>query len=505
VGECLRIQGQYEEARHCYEQALEIRSQCRTTYELPQERHLLAMLCVKIGETWYDTNNLVQAQQCYELGEQVLQDAGIVLGTAKAHLRLEQSYIYWHQGYYERAFLLAQEALFLFKQVLQQPCAEGMRNAPLTQMQRILAGDPVDLGRTHVLLGMIHIGCGRYGEAHNHHHGALAIFERYHCQRETAISCCDLGDLYLKRADYAQAQSMLQRSLSLTEHMGDMPLIACVLLNLGLLQTRKGNLAKAETALRRGVILIEQLHDPRIAALLYACLATTLQEQGEVDEAGTLLFGALQISRVARMAPIIGVTLIALGQLRIEQARGVSDTSSAAYVRLLLRARNTLQRALAIPELEAETRVEGQLALALVMFLEGTIEAAYQQALQTLEMACRLELLWLISHAHCLLGMISAALGKDEQADQYFARARQGFRTRGMRLAYGRTLQQYGHFLQHRDRSDGKADRQGRIYLLKAREIFRECKARQDLQRLEQSLEDPSDTSSRELAIGKRS
>lgn len=505
LGECLRIQGRYEEARCCYEQVLEIRSQCATTLDIQKERQLLAMLCVKIGEIRYDANDLVQAQQCYELGEQVLQDAGIVSGTAKAHLRLEQSYSFWHQGSYERAFLLAQEALFLFEQALQQPCAEGVRNVPATQIQRTLAGDPVDLGRTHVLLGIILIGCGRYSESHNHHHRALTIFEEYHRQRETAISCCNLGDLYLKRAHYPQAQSMLQRSLSIAEHMGEVPLMACVLLNLGLLQARKGNLAEAETALRRGVIQIEQLYDPPIATLLYACLATTLQEQGEVDEARTVLCGALKISREAHMAPIIGVTLIALGQLRMEQAIGVSDTLSAAHVRLLLRAKNTLQRALAITELEAETRVEGQLALAQVMFLEGTIEAANRQALHALEMARQLELLWLIPHAHCLLGTISAALSQDEQADQYFTRARQGFRTRGMRLAYGRTLQQYGHFLRRRDMPDDKADRQGWLYLLKAREIFRECNARRDLQRLELSLENPADTSSRELAIGKRS
>ncbi len=39
--------------------------------------------------------------------------------------------------------------------------------------------------------------------------------------------------------------------------------------------------------------------------------------------------------------------------------------------------------------------------------------------------------------------------------------------------------------------------------LLKAREIFRECNARRDLQRLEQSLENSSDTSSQELAMRK--
>jgi eukaryotic-like serine/threonine-protein kinase len=42
-----------------------------------------------------------------------------------------------------------------------------------------------------------------------------------------------------------------------------------------------------------------------------------------------------------------------------------------------------------------------------------------------------------------------------------------------------------------------------KVELLKAREIFRECSARRDLQRLEQSLENPADTPSQELAMRK--
>jgi tetratricopeptide (TPR) repeat protein len=321
LGECLRIQGHYEEARRCYEQALETWSQCATTPELQQDCHLLAMLCVKIGQTWEDVRNMPLAQQCYELGEQVLQEAGSVTGTVLAYLRLRQSYIHWHQGSYEGAFLLAQEAQTLFEQALEKPSSGGTRSAPLTQIQRTLAGDPVDLGGTYIALSMTTAKLGRYNDALDHLNRALPIFEQYHCQREIAITYCDLGDLYLRKADYARAQNLLRRSLSIAEHTGEVPLSAIVLLNLGLLQTRIGRFAEAEKTLRRGITLIKSLNDPYATSLLYTGLATTLQEQGEVDEAGTVLCGALRISRKAHMAPIIGVTLIALGQLRIEYAR----------------------------------------------------------------------------------------------------------------------------------------------------------------------------------------
>ncbi len=502
LGECLRIQGQYEEARCCYEQALELVSRYAIKDESQQERYLQVVLCIEIGQTWYSHGNLAQAQLCYELGEQVLRDAGIVTRTVTAYLRLRQSYLLCAQGSYECAYLFAREALSLFEQTLKHQSIDVTDSIPLSRIRRTLAGDPVDLGRTHVLLGMILTGLGRYGDAHDHQNRALAIFEQYHCQRETAIAYCDLGDLCLKEADYAQAQSMLQRSLSIAEHTGEVPLSALVLGNLGLLQIRTGKLTPAETDLRRGLALIESFNDPYAATILHSCLAAVLWEQGEFTEAARVVCNALRMGRKGRTTPLIGIAFIALGQLRIAQAIGVSETG-AVRTRLLMRARNTLQRALATPELEVETRVEGQLAQAQVMFLEGAVEAAYQQTLQILGMARRLELRWLVPHAHCLLGTTSAALGHDEQADQYFARARHGFRTRGMRLAYGRTLHQCGLFLRRQDGSDSKADRQGRLYLLKARDIFRECNARRDLQHIEQLLERPADSSSQKIAVGK--
>jgi serine/threonine protein kinase/tetratricopeptide (TPR) repeat protein len=501
LGECLRIQGRYADARHYYEQALEIWSQCTAAQETQQERQLLAILCVKIGQTWYDANNLEQAQQCYELSAQILQDGGIVTGTAMAYLRLQQSYIPWQQGSYESALHLAQEALELCEHALEQPGRERMGPAPLTQIRRTLMGDPVDLGRTHVLLAIIHTGLGQFNIALDHLNQALIIFEQYHCQREIAIMCCDIGDLYIRKADYAQAQSVLDRSLSLSKHVGDVPLTAFVLCNLGILQLRIGSLVTAETVLRQGIVLIGALNDITTIGLLHTCLASTLREQGEIDEASNMLHLALQTGRLERTGPSIGMILVALGQLRIDQALGISAEHDSRRIRVLMRARNTLQRALAMQALDAETSVEGHLALAKVTFLEGYREAAYQQALQVLNAARELELMWLVPSAQCLLGEISAALRQDEQADQYFIQAMDGFRAYGMRLAYGRALQCYGQFLQKHSVSDDKRNQQGQDCLQEACMIFRECNAKRDLQMLEKMLKNVLGSSTCQMVV----
>lgn len=489
LGECLRIQGRDEEARHCYEQALEMWSRWATTYELQQERQLLAMLCIKIGQTWEDISNIVQAQQCYELSEQILQEAGIVTGTAIAYLRLRQSYILWLQGSYEGAYLLAQEARALFEQALEQPLSDtGKTGIVQTHIQRTLQGEPVDLGRTYVLLALIDNGLGRYNNALDHLHYALAIFEQYRYQREIAITCCDLGDLYLRKADHAQAQSVLQRSLDIAEHVGDIPLVAVVLANQGMLHIRTGELKTAETILRRASLLIKSFNDPYIITMVYIYLAKALQEQGETIEASKMLRRAIRLARKYD-TPVKGAALVALGRLWIEQALEMPPVQSTRRARLLMYARKIVQQALALPKLEAETRVEGLLVLTQVMFLEGAIEAAYEQALQTLIMACQLELLWLVAHVQCLLGNISAVCGLDVQADQYFMQAGQGFRTYGMRLAYGRVLQRYGQFL---CKQEGSSSQRGHAYLQKAYKLFRVCGAKRDQRRLEQILADMS-------------
>src|SRR3989440_9526691 len=169
LGECTKLQGKYEEARHIYEQALEMCKQQRplpssavaqiesisatplslpptqvSTLENPpgssaarlppvsspersrldgvsaemkgsQEAQIQAMLWCEVGGTWYDVGNNVQALQCYEQGEQVLQDANITGGPAWATIRLQQSYVSWYEGDYEKARQHAQEALQRFE------------------------------------------------------------------------------------------------------------------------------------------------------------------------------------------------------------------------------------------------------------------------------------------------------------------------------------------------------------------------------------------------------
>ncbi len=241
------------------------------------------------------------------------------------------------------------------------------------------------------------------------------------------------------------------------------------------------------------------MNDPIYTSLLYSYLATIMQDQGKIDEAKTSLCQALRISRAMNITSCIGAALVALGHLHIAQALAGQEKDSdspgtvkqggASYTRLLERARTALRRAHNLEGLEAETRTEGQLAQAQASFLLGEIDTARQQAIQTMEEARRLEQTWLLACARRLMGEILAAKDQREEAGAYFSQALEMLQKCGMRLEWARTLQSYGVALLGERAKDDANYRQGLKYLEEAREVFRECNAVLDLQRVERVID----------------
>ena len=158
---------------------------------------------------------------------------------------------------------------------------------------------------------------------------------------------------------------------------------------------------------------------------------------------------------------------------------------------MLKRAKRTLQRALLLEGMEAETRAEGQLALAQAELLLGEVETARQRALQTLEEAKRYELTWLIARAQRILGSIFVVQGQREQAELHFKQSLYTFRRSGMRLEYGRTLHDYGLMLLQQDGVVEEAYHErgrGLNFLREAFQVFTDCKAVLDGQVVEDIL-----------------
>ncbi|HYX51730.1 MAG TPA: tetratricopeptide repeat protein, partial [Ktedonobacteraceae bacterium] len=408
MAECSRIQGNFKEARNLFERVLNLRAHLRafdSVEEAQQEVQIQALLYSEIGWTWRFTGETERTRQCYERGEQLLRDAGILRGPAWARLRFQQSSIFWQQGNYEEALRAALEALSLFEESIPLVPKDDQPDASnLTRIRLTLLGDPVDLGRTHALLGALASAIGQRNEALEHQNRALAIYERYDRQREIAHVSNNIGYLHLKRAEYTLAQSFLHRSFSLAELIGDVPLMSVVFHNLGELAASSGDLQEAETLYKKSLLLAEQVQDREYISLWNSDLAMAFLAQGKLADAQACVGRALTTGRAIRNSPCLGLALVVLGNLRITQAK--IEATRATHD--LKRARKSLQRALTLQGLEVETRVRGKLALAEALLLIGQKEAARVEAAGAMEQAHLFELAGLLKDCERLVEKIGS-------------------------------------------------------------------------------------------------
>lgn len=507
LGECSRIVGNHQEARRIYGRILEERSLFSPATSPVEKRHAAlteALLWRDMAVTWFDSGDVAQAQQCCIHGEQILCDSGVAGGSVWAEIRLEQGYAYWRDGNNTEASRMASEALHLFEEALRQEDQLASPAPRITRSRRTLTGNPVNPGYAHVLLGNVANSMGHLSEALSHYKMALALFEQHACQREIANTTCNMGDLYLKKAEYELAQAAFQRSLALAEQIGDIPLLCVVYANLGTVAVRSGDLKEAEGLLKQSLTLAEQTNERVYLSLFHTVLASVLHDQGKLPEAGGSIHHALALGRAINSTPCIGSALVSLGRMRLAQAlvtheretdmkrqdtipsaKGASQNRAHKSARFLQQARKTLQRGLTMEGLEAEARTEGHLALAQVFLLLGELKTAQQQVIYTLEQAQEQELANLSASAQRLLGSILFAQGLKQQAIEQFEQASSFFRKRGMRLEYARTLQGYGVALLQEKTSVQENAQRGFSYLREAHQTFLVCHAALDLQVIE--------------------
>ena len=416
LGECARIQGNFEAAQHFYKQILAQREKrailsAQDSLEARQrEAQIEALLWCEVGWSCYYTGDKARSLACRERGEQVLRASGISRGPAWATIRYQQGFISWQEGNYDDAYAFVSEAQRLFEETLQQQQPPTGQDTFSTRIRRTLAGDPVDLARIHRVLGSIANSVGRPTEGLAHLNIALTIFEEHEQKREVGHVSCNIGYIHLQKAEYAQAQEFLQRSLALAEQVGDTPLTSVVYSNLGILAARSGKFTEAEEWFQRGLLLAEQINDQVYVSMWNTLLSDVFQQQGKLSSAQTCVCCALILGRKVDNVPCIGLALVAAGNLRIAQAKATNTQQDMAQrTRYLTRASRTLQHALTLEGLEAEARAEGQLAMAQVALLSGNYKEALHQAEVVLAEVQAHEFVWLTERAQELIEEIRAA------------------------------------------------------------------------------------------------
>ncbi|MBE3559273.1 MAG: tetratricopeptide repeat protein [Ktedonobacteraceae bacterium] len=306
------------------------------------------------------------------------------------------------EGHYDAARQAASEELLLLEQQQSMPVEQETStllttfdNRSTTRIQRILTGDPVDLGRAYRRLGDIACTVGLRSEGLAHLHTALSIYERYNYKREIAHVSCNLSYNYFKKGEHRLAREILQRAFNLAESMHDDPLLSVVYSDLAAFAAAAGAHEEAERWYKRALELAEHTNDREYLSRWNAALALSLEQQDKLKEASDCAVYALKIGRATHKNPCIGEALVALGNLRLLQANEVVPLPTKRprmRSHLLKQARKLLTCAIALNGVEAETKTRAQILLSRVSLASTELQQARTEAAQALAMARDYEL-----------------------------------------------------------------------------------------------------------------
>ncbi|GLV54488.1 hypothetical protein KDH_13350 [Dictyobacter sp. S3.2.2.5] len=400
LAECtMNSGGDSEKVCSLFHEALELRRSHMAMLDPQSEARQQALLWDQMSWTWRYRGDPQQAWHCWTQGEQLLRAAGVVGGPVWARLYYTRSNLYQMQGLYEQALHSAQEALLLLEEGQQQGPVRPPtdRKACKTLMQRIIEGYPDLLGRLQRHMGSIAVDMGQLSQALAYQNKALAFFEQYEEQRQIAHISSNLGFIHLKMAQYSEAQAALRRAQWMAESIGDRPLLSLVSSNLGELDAALGDLVEAEKQYEVALQLSLVLGDREYTSKWNSNLAGIFQARGELAEAARCIRTAFSVARSMQNAPSIGQALVALANIRLAQATAIQGDERKRAL-LLCHAQTDIERALGL-EVEAETRMKGQLALAQITLMRGQQQEARQAFEEIMEEARSTEHLQIVEKA----------------------------------------------------------------------------------------------------------
>jgi tetratricopeptide (TPR) repeat protein len=475
LGEIARSKGEFDEARKMYGIALDVslKHGGKESAQYQQEAQVIVMLLYEIGATWYSQGNLVQARDYTQRAMQVVKEAGVTTGMVWAKIRLIQSYVSWREGNYNEARQTANKALEMFNSLVQEQKSIELTSY-LSLEKRALTNDSIDISRMYFLLGNTEAASGRCSDALVLMNKALAIAEQYNSQREIALICTNMGDLYLRTANYSQSQVYLRRAKSIAELIEDKAVYSIVMCNMGILDLRSGNLKEALDELKEAIVIAESNKDYASVSVCRSYLAVALLESTDLNAAKEALYLALNISRKLSLFPYIGLSLIYIGYLRLKQSMNEKKDLNMRS-KSLLRAQKALSHAISIDGIEEETRIEGRLILAQVLLCRHELDEALDQTIQALQQATQLELAWLVARAYHVLGNIFVVKQDYDNARSNYERALQITKKGEIKLEMARILQNLGDLLVKNFSTNFEDQHIAQSYLKEAEAIFMEC------------------------------
>ncbi|MEZ4862408.1 MAG: tetratricopeptide repeat protein [Caldilineaceae bacterium] len=174
-------------------------------------------------------------------------------------------------------------------------------------------------GAVLLKIGQIHDTLGRYAEAEEHIHAALALAAQHNDHALLAQCQIALGELHRKQSRYTEAAACFAQAQALAEDIGDEAAVAKALVCAGSLALYRGDYAAAHSSYTRGLALRRRLNDQSQIANTLSDLAITVANQGDLAQSGQLFAESLALRRALDDQWGVANSLNNLGELALMQ------------------------------------------------------------------------------------------------------------------------------------------------------------------------------------------
>jgi class 3 adenylate cyclase/tetratricopeptide (TPR) repeat protein len=255
LGLIARRQGEYDEAKNWYDQALEL---LEGEEAYPDEK---AQVLNGLGIVHREQGDFDQAKAYYEQALTMSRLSGNRRGEAQALNDLGVT------AFYERNFA---EALAFHRQTL--------------EIRRTI-GDRAGEGMSLYNLAQVAHDAGDFGQAEKDLLAAMAIFQTTGNRWHEVNVWNDMGILYHELGDLPTARTCLRRGLQLAQEIGDESGQAYILANLGLVTCDKGDLETAERLFGDGLALAQGQDDKRLVSIFLNYLSVISLQLGKLEQA----------------------------------------------------------------------------------------------------------------------------------------------------------------------------------------------------------------------------
>ncbi len=265
LGGAHEIIGEYDKAKNCYQDAVEL---ARTAGDFTK----LVELDVKIGDLYEKTGKYDEAIKYYEKGMDIL-SAENEESRPYGNIYNKIGWVHLRKGEFDIAIEYSQKALEIAEK----------------------CGDKKQMAQAYHLIGTNYWSKGKYNSALEFLNKAVKIREKIEDLRGLSTSYNSIGIVYWNKGDLDLALEFYKKALEIKEKIGDRYGTAASYNNIGIVYYNKGELDLALEFYKKALEIKEKIGDRYGTAASYNNIGNVYKDKGKLDLALEFYKKALEI------------------------------------------------------------------------------------------------------------------------------------------------------------------------------------------------------------------